>query len=104
MRPSAQAPARRKIFSISLPFANSSTSLSRRTPQITPFTNTRSGCSRGALAKNCSKFVPAATSAFFDLHLKSDATAAQRLTVEGLRPLLRGEINAVEVLRKDQTK
>ena len=31
---------------------------SMRTPQITPFTNTHSGCMRGATAKNCSKFVP----------------------------------------------
>jgi predicted dienelactone hydrolase len=44
--------------------------------------------------------VRAATLAFFDLHLKSDATAAQRLSVEGLRPLLSGEIDAVEVLTK----
>jgi len=48
--------------------------------------------------------VRAATRAFFDLHLKSDATAEQRLTVEGLRPLLRGEINAVEVMEKQQVE
>ncbi len=48
--------------------------------------------------------VRAATRAFFDLHLKSDTTAAQRLSVEGLRPLLRGEIDAVEVLVKQQTR
>ena len=41
-----------------------------------------------------------ATRAFFDLHLKRDADAAKRLTVDGLKPLLRGEIDAVEVLAK----
>ena len=44
--------------------------------------------------------VRAATRAFFDLHLKRDADAAKRLTVDGLKPLLRGEIDAVEVLAK----
>jgi predicted dienelactone hydrolase len=42
----------------------------------------------------------AATLAFFDLHLKSEAAAAKRLTVEGLRPALRGAIDAVEVMSK----
>jgi polyhydroxybutyrate depolymerase len=42
----------------------------------------------------------AATLAFFDLHLKSDAAAAKRLTVEGLRPSLRGAVDAVEVLAR----
>jgi predicted dienelactone hydrolase len=41
-----------------------------------------------------------ATLAFFDLHLKSEAAAAKRLTVEGLRPALRGAIDAVEVMSK----
>ena len=44
--------------------------------------------------------VRAATRAFFDLHLKRDADAEKRLTVDGLKPLLRGEIDAVEVLAK----
>ena len=46
--------------------------------------------------------VRAATRAFFDLHLKRDADAARRLTVDGLKPLLRGEIDAVEVLVKSR--
>jgi predicted dienelactone hydrolase len=41
-----------------------------------------------------------ATLAFFDLHLKSEAAAANRLTAEGLRPALRGAIDAVEVMSK----
>ena len=44
--------------------------------------------------------VRAATRAFFDLHLKRDADAEKRLTVDGLKPLLHGEIDAVEVLAK----
>ena len=40
----------------------------------------------------------AATLAFLDLHLKGDAGAAKRLTVEKMKPLLRGEIDTVEVL------
>jgi predicted dienelactone hydrolase len=41
-----------------------------------------------------------ATRAFFDLHLKSDASAAERLRAEGLKPFLRGTIDRVEVLAK----
>jgi polyhydroxybutyrate depolymerase len=46
----------------------------------------------------------AATRAFFDLHLKSDAAAADRLSATALQPFLRGEINAVEVLRKERAE
>ena len=42
----------------------------------------------------------AATRAFFDLHLKGDANAATRLTVDGLKPQLRGAVDGVEVLAK----
>ena len=42
----------------------------------------------------------AATLAFLDLHLKSDAGAAKRLTAESLEPLVRGRISGVEVLAK----
>ena len=42
----------------------------------------------------------AATRAFFDLHLKADNAAAELLTRESLKPFLRGEINALEVLAK----
>ena len=42
----------------------------------------------------------AATLAFLDLHLKSDADAAKRLTAESLTPLLRGRITGVDVLAK----
>lgn len=42
----------------------------------------------------------AATLAFFDAHLKGDAAAAKRLTAEGLKPHLRGSIDAVDVLSK----
>ncbi|MFM7807224.1 MAG: hypothetical protein ACKPEA_04745, partial [Planctomycetota bacterium] len=42
----------------------------------------------------------AATLAFFDAHLKGDADATKRLSVEGLKPLLRGSIDKVEVLSK----
>jgi len=42
----------------------------------------------------------AATLAFLDLHLKSDAGAAKRLTAESLTPLLRGRITGVDVLAK----
>ena len=42
----------------------------------------------------------AATRAFFDLHLKGDANAAKRLTIDGLKPQLRGAVNSVEVLSK----
>lgn len=41
-----------------------------------------------------------ATRAFFDLHLKSDGTAAETLCVEGLKPFLRGAVNKAEVLSK----
>lgn len=41
-----------------------------------------------------------ATRAFFDLHLKSDGTAAETLRVEGLKPFLRGAVNKAEVLSK----
>lgn len=41
-----------------------------------------------------------ATRAFFDLHLKGDADAAKRLTVDGLKPQLRGAVDGVEVLSK----
>lgn len=44
--------------------------------------------------------IRAATRAFFDLHLKSDTAAKERLTPEALKPFLRGEIDAVEVLSK----
>ncbi|MFM7259631.1 MAG: prolyl oligopeptidase family serine peptidase, partial [bacterium] len=44
--------------------------------------------------------VRAATRAFLDFHLKADAKAMDRMTAEGLKPFLRGEINAVEVLSK----
>jgi hypothetical protein len=44
--------------------------------------------------------VKAATLAFFDLHLKGDAGAAKRLSQDGLKPLLRGDIDSVEVLSK----
>lgn len=44
--------------------------------------------------------VRAATRAFFDLHLRSDPTAAKTLTADGLRPLLRGVVNKAEVLSK----
>jgi len=46
----------------------------------------------------------AATRAFFDLHLKSDAAAADRLSATALQPFLRGGINAVEVLRKERAE
>ncbi|MFM7809471.1 MAG: alpha/beta hydrolase family protein, partial [Planctomycetota bacterium] len=42
----------------------------------------------------------AATRAFLDVHLKGDADAAARLSADSLRPLLRGEIDGVEVLAK----
>jgi predicted dienelactone hydrolase len=42
----------------------------------------------------------AATLAFFDLHLKGRPAAAERLTTEGLAPLLRGDITGVTVLAK----
>jgi poly(3-hydroxybutyrate) depolymerase/predicted dienelactone hydrolase len=42
----------------------------------------------------------AAMRAFLDLHLKSDAAAGRRLTVEGLKPFLRGGIDGVDVLAK----
>jgi len=42
----------------------------------------------------------AATRAFLDVHLKGDAGAAVRLSADSLRPLLRGEIDGVEVLVK----
>ena len=42
----------------------------------------------------------AATRAFLDLHLKGDQGAAKRLTPESLKPLLRGEVDAVGVLAK----
>ena len=42
----------------------------------------------------------AATLAFLDLHLKGDPGAGARLTADALRPLLKGEIDAVEVLSK----
>ena len=42
----------------------------------------------------------AATLAFLDLYLKGDADAAKRLTQEALKPLLRGEIDSVDVLAK----
>jgi predicted dienelactone hydrolase len=41
--------------------------------------------------------VRAATLAFLDLHLRGDATAADRLTEAALRPYLRGAVDAVEV-------
>ena len=41
-----------------------------------------------------------ATLAFFDVHLRGDADAAKRLSVESLKPLLRGSIDKVEVLSK----
>lgn len=44
--------------------------------------------------------VRAATRAFLDLHLKADADAARTLTAKGLEPLLRGGIDAVDVLAK----
>lgn len=44
--------------------------------------------------------VRAATLLFFDHCLKGDASARERLTVEALRPYLRGAIEDVEVLRK----
>jgi predicted dienelactone hydrolase len=44
--------------------------------------------------------VKAATLAFFDLHLKGDAGAAKRLSQDGLTPLLRGDMDSVEVLSK----
>jgi hypothetical protein len=37
---------------------------------------------------------------FFDAHLKDAGEAAQGLTVEDLRPLLRGAVTEVEVLSK----
>ena len=42
----------------------------------------------------------AATLAFFDLHLKGRPDAAERLTTEGLAPMLRGDITGVTVLAK----
>jgi len=42
----------------------------------------------------------AVTLAFFDVHLRGEADAAKRLSVEGLKPLLRGSIDKVEVLSK----
>jgi len=44
--------------------------------------------------------VRAATRAFLDLHLRSDANAAGRLTAETLRPLLGGSIDRGDVLSK----
>ena len=44
--------------------------------------------------------VRAATLAFFDLHLKSDPSSAQRLTPSALAPFLRGSIDSVDVLTK----
>jgi predicted dienelactone hydrolase len=41
-----------------------------------------------------------ATRAFFDLYLKANSTAADRLTVRGLRPYLHGDVDAVELLVK----
>ena len=42
----------------------------------------------------------AATLAFFDLHLKGDEAARRMLSVDGLKPLLRGVVDRVEVLTK----
>ena len=42
----------------------------------------------------------AATLAFLDANLKGDAEAGKRVSVEGLKPLLRGEVSKVEVLSK----
>ncbi len=42
----------------------------------------------------------AATLYFLDANLKDDAEAGKRLSVEGLKPLLRGEVSKVEVLSK----
>ena len=42
----------------------------------------------------------ASTLAFFDAHLKLDTEAAKRLSVEGLKPFLRGTIEWAEVLPK----
>jgi len=44
--------------------------------------------------------VRAATLLFFDACLKADAAARQTLTVEGLRPYLRGVVNNIEVMDK----
>jgi polyhydroxybutyrate depolymerase len=44
--------------------------------------------------------VRAATRAFLDLHLKSDASAAKTLSFEALKPMLHGAIDGVEVLTK----
>lgn len=41
-----------------------------------------------------------ATLAFFDWHLKGDAPSMATLSVAGLRPLLHGDVDAVEVLAK----
>jgi polyhydroxybutyrate depolymerase len=46
------------------------------------------------------RLVKAATLAFFDLHLKGDAGAAKRLSQDGLKPFLRGDVAWVEVLSK----
>ncbi|MFM8733151.1 MAG: prolyl oligopeptidase family serine peptidase [Phycisphaerales bacterium] len=42
----------------------------------------------------------AVTLAFFDIHLRGDTDAANRLTADGLRPFLRGDIDGLEVLSK----
>jgi predicted dienelactone hydrolase len=42
----------------------------------------------------------AVTRAFLDLHLKGEGGAAEILTVEGLKPYLRGPIDTVEILSK----
>jgi predicted dienelactone hydrolase len=44
--------------------------------------------------------VRAATLAFFDACLKDDASARSRLTTAGLRPYLRGRVDAIEVMSK----
>jgi len=44
--------------------------------------------------------VRAATLLFFNACLKADAAARQSLTVEGLRPYLRGVVNNIEVMDK----
>lgn len=67
------------------------------------FTDASGGEGRGlpsASRNDVQSVTRAATLAFFDLHLKNDASASSRLTVDGLKPWLRGVVTKADVLAK----
>ncbi len=55
---------------------------------------------RSANRNDVQKIVRAATLQFFDLHLKSDATAVRDLSTQGLQKYLQGVVDSVEVRSK----